>query len=193
MPYKDLYEFAQGLEPVVNRNAIRDKILELTGASGFRFFRHPGLDKNKLAGMYVHPGNLDHQFSRQAQGKHVVALAYDLNRCWDRFVSVKEMMHLFDDDLEKANTEDDFDSIIDGLFDEAFDGQMSPQCVSEIRCFWMAVGVLCPERIRSELHRKRDAGEMTDLEIAEYLKVPAAYIGSFCSPNIKKIMQRLIS
>jgi hypothetical protein len=191
MPYRDLYAFAQDLEPVVSRNAIRDKIIELTGATGFRFFHDPGLDPEELCGYYVSPGNPDHQFARQAGGKHVIAFAKGLNSCWERFVVVKEMMHLFDSPLEKTNTADDLDSIFVGMLDPDFDGRLSPQCLSEFKCFWMALGVLCPERIRAELQQKRDAGTMTELEVAQYLKIPEAHVGRLLHPNFKGLMARL--
>jgi hypothetical protein len=193
MPYRDLYAYAQELEPVVSRNAIRDKIIELTGATGFRCFCDHALDPEELCGYYVSPGNPDHPFARQAGGKHVIAFAKGLNKCWERFVVVKEMMHLFDGPLEKTNTEDDLDSIFAGMLDPDFDGRISPQCMSEFKCFWMALGVLCPERIRAELQQKRDAGTMTELEIATYLKIPEAYVGRLFHPGFKALMARFIA
>ncbi|PZS80537.1 hypothetical protein A7X74_10940 [Stenotrophomonas maltophilia] len=191
MPYRDLYAYAQELEPVVSRNAIRDKIIELTEASGFRFFRDHDLNPEELCGYYLSPGNAEHQFARQAGGKHVVAFAAGLNRCWERFVVLKEMMHLFDSPLEMTNTADDLDSIFVGMLDPDFDGKVSPQCMSEFRCFWMALGVVCPERIRAQLQQRRDAGTMTELEIATYLRIPEAYVGRLCHPNFKHMMARL--
>ncbi len=193
MPYKDLYAYAQDLEPVVSRNKIRDKIIELTGASGFRFFRDHELDPEELCGYYLSPGNSDHRFAVQAGGKHVVAFAKGLNTCWERFVVVKEMMHLFDAELEKTNTADDLDSIFAGMLDPDFDGRISPQCLSEFKCFWMALGVLCPEKIRADLQRRRDAGTMTELQIATHLRIPEAYVGRLCHPNFKALMTRLIA
>lgn len=191
MPYRDLYAYAQDLEPAVNRNAIRDKIIELTGASGFRFFCDHELNPEELCGYYLSPGNDDHQFARQAGGKHVVAFAKSLNNCWQRFVVLKEMMHLFDGPLEKTNTADDLESIFVGMLDPDFDGRISPQCLSEFKCFWMALGVVCPERIRAGLQQQRDAGTMSELEIAKYLRIPEAYIGRLFHPKFKDMMARL--
>ncbi|KAF1707662.1 hypothetical protein CSC71_12745 [Pseudoxanthomonas sangjuensis] len=102
------------------------------------------------------------------------------------------MMHVFDEVLECTNSEADLDLLLSNFYGGAdTSGEICPQMKSEVKCFWMAVGVLCPERTRVELQQKRDAGELTDYQIADYLKVPEVYVPNFFNPRYKHLLASL--
>ena len=93
MSFADLHDFCQEQPIHVNRNVVRAKIYELAGIDRIAYMR-TSLDTTKCRGFYVSPQNKDHPIVKQF-GCHVVVSARDLNRCWERFVVVKEMMHVF--------------------------------------------------------------------------------------------------
>jgi len=103
MPYKDLYEYCQTLTPKISRNTIKNKALELSGVPSVRIVK-TGLDTTICRGFYLSAKNNNHRLVQQL-GSHVIVLARDgLNYCWERFVVVKELMHLFDDPISATDT-----------------------------------------------------------------------------------------
>jgi hypothetical protein len=48
-------------------------------------------------------------------GSSVVVVARGLNRCWERFVYVKELMHVFDGVDEATDSGEKFESMLEGL------------------------------------------------------------------------------
>jgi hypothetical protein len=187
--FGELYAFCQGLTPPVDRNAIRDKILELTGTPKVQIVMS-GLNTDLVYGYYVSAKKTDHQFVKQTGGA-VVVVARGLNRCWTRFVVLKELMHLFDSPLEHTNTGPDLEAVL--MHFASPSGPMSPQMQSEFRCFWMALACICPENLRAELQQKRDSGTMTDLEIATMLRMPEKYIPNLFHERFKEVVTALVA
>lgn len=192
MAYRDLYERCQKIGPLpIHRNQIRDAIIELLPAQGYAVIRST-IDTSLMLGYFVDPTNKEHQFVRQTGGSPVVVVARGLNRCWERFVTIKEAMHIFDDPLQKTNTAADLESVLSGLFAAAPQGEWSPQLKSEVGCFWMALALFCPEPTRIELQRKRENGELTDLQIATMLRIPEKYVPHLFFARFKEIVTRLL-
>ena len=84
----------------------------------------------------------------------------------ERFIYVKEMMHMFDDPSKATDTGAKFDAQL-----AEFDGTGTPkdwsvQTHAEIACFWMTLGALCPEPIRKQLEMERAAGRIDDQAIS---------------------------
>ena len=190
MGYRDLYDYCQGLATPVNRNAIRDKLYELLPDRRVRVVVSD-LNMNFVLGYYVSARNEGCRFVQQCGGKSVIVIARGLNRCWQRFVTVKEMMHLFDDPLETTNSAADLETLLADFCGSAEPGELTPQMRSEIDCFWMAIGLLCPENVRVDLQQRREGGAISDAEIAQLLLVPAKYVPAFFHPRYKEILSRL--
>jgi hypothetical protein len=172
LSFKELFDFAQELPLYVRRNAIRDKAIELTDADAISVVRS-GLDTDVCRGYWLTPQNSHHPLVKQL-GHHIVVVARENNECWERFVVVKEMMHLFDTEDQKAADA----KMLDGLLSE-FSAPMapfSPQFDAEIDSFWQALAVLCPQKDR-EIFRKELLENKTDeYEIALKLKIPESYV-----------------
>ncbi|MBF0246702.1 MAG: hypothetical protein HQL36_01300 [Alphaproteobacteria bacterium] len=124
-------------------------------------------------------------------GAHVIVLARGENRCWDRFVFVKELMHIFDDPMQSTNSGDSFDRLLTDLTG-ANSPEWSPQMISEVDCFWMALGALCPERERLKFQKQLEDGQIDDYGIALQLKIPQQYVHNLFRPNFPSIINKLV-
>jgi len=184
--FQDLYAFAQNQAVHVNRNAIKAECLRISDAEDIKFIR-AGLDPSITRGYWLTPQNKDHHLVRQF-GCHVVVSARGLNRCWERFVVVKEMMHLFDDEKQKTDDSEKFQSLLSEFASPMIVN--SDQMVPEISSFWRALSVLCPERTRCDFQYQRKHKQIDDYEIALRLRIPAQYVPRLFEERYKKWLER---
>lgn len=188
MSYKNLYDFCQALPIHINRNTVRDKALELTGIQRVRTFK-ADLDTKVTRGQYLSPRNTNHQFVIQAGG-HVIVVARTLNRCWERFVYVKELMHLFDDLNQATDTGEAFEKLLRD-FSGLSATDWSDQMRAEVNCFWRALAILCPEKFRLEFQAEREGGRLDDYAIALRLRIPELYVPQLFRADFLEIVGRL--
>ena len=111
MSFGQLYNYCQTLGVPVSRANIKAKACELTNTNSVKLFRD-GLDAEAVRGFYISARNTSHPFVRQSQSSTVIVVARSLNECWERFVVVKELMHLFDDPLQSLGTPDEFEQLL---------------------------------------------------------------------------------
>jgi hypothetical protein len=125
--------------------------------------------------MYLSVKNSDHQFVKQ-HGCHIIVLARDLPKEWHHFIYLKEVMHLFDDPLAATDSGDKLEQLLTD-FSSPFDWEnASPQYKSEIRCFWMALGIMCPEKVRQTYIKQREDGSFDEYAAALQLRIPQGYV-----------------
>lgn len=147
------------------------------------------LDTDRCRGFFLSAQNTDHPFVRQ-HGTTVIVLARSLNKCWERFVFVKELMHLFDGSIEMTDTGEAFERQLSEL---QFGGpDLQPQTLSEFHCFWMALACLCPEHIRTKFAVDRDAGRIDDYAVALQLRIPQLYVPRLFEDRYDRMMERLL-
>lgn len=189
MSYASLYLFVQGLTPPVSRNQIVPKVEELAGRR-VRVIKS-GLDISVTRGFYVPCTNTDHVFVRQAGGgRDIIVLARDNNRCWERFVLFKELMHMFDAPLERTSSAVEFEDLLEEFV--APKTTRSLQMNSEAWAFWKALGLCCPETERVRLSKEYAAGTMTAMQIAQHLKIPEQCIPPLFDQDYKRVIQSLL-
>ena len=192
MCYRDLYEFAQTLDTPLQISSIRQKISELLPGRRATTIEI-GLDSSLSLGFYVSHRNEDTLYYPNVRaGSAVIAICDSLPDDWKRFVELKELMHLFDDPLQSTSTAKDFEQLLAGLCDEVDPSKMSPQHRSEHECMWMAMSLMCPEKLRTELLQRREDGSVTDAEIAATLQIPETYIINLCGDRYKGNIQYLL-
>jgi hypothetical protein len=188
MGYGEVYHASQELTPAIGRGVIYDRVLAATGVNRVRHFRAQ-MDTAVCRGFYLPAQNTQSRFVQQAGG-HVIVTARDLNRCWERFVFVKELMHLFDDPDEAADTGDKFEQLLADF------GPGNPvtslQMASELKCFWRALASLCPEKLRAEFAAQRAAGRTDNYAIALQLRIPEQYVPRLFHPDYLGIVKELI-
>lgn len=189
MSYADLYEFCQTQRLHIGRNVVRDRILQITGLP-----RIPvtivDIDTAHCRGFYLSAKNPENRMVQQFGG-HLIAVARGLNRCWQRFVVVKEMMHLFGDETNAVDSGELFEELLQDFAVSSAD--TSPQMSSEYDCFWMALGALCPEQKRLEYQEKRLNQEIDDYAIALELRIPQQYVTRLFERRYKPNIDRLLA
>lgn len=89
---------------------------------------------------------------------------------WRRFIYTKELMHVFDEDDEKADTREKFDLQIERFGDP--DIPMSKQFRAEQKAFWRALMALCPEVERKRFKALQEKHEISHTVIAAALRIP---------------------
>lgn len=191
MSYAELYRFCQTQTVPVSRSKIIPKVTELTKRPRAPRIMLRTLDPAIIAGFIVWPGQTEHPWAKWGRGEPLIVAARAHNYCWMRFVVVKELMHCFDESLERVSTPDEFEALISEFGSPQLDRSVAMQ--SEVKALWMALGVLCPEELRQDLERKRVIGEIDDLGIAKILRIPVAYVPNLFHPQFKAIMAWLTS
>lgn len=185
MSYRELYERCQTLEVPVSRKNLTPWVMELTGKPRPKVIFH-GMNPKMIRGMFVTAENVSHPFAKHANGPGgaVVVIARDLNYCWKRLVQVKELMHYFDTPVQLVGTPEDLEALVSDLALRV--PGTSEAANSEALALWRALGVLCPEAQRQEFLRERNVGAITDIEIAQFLKIPESYVPHLFRPNFRR-------
>jgi Zn-dependent peptidase ImmA (M78 family) len=191
MSYAELYEYCQTLTPPISRNLIVPKACELAKqAKNIRIIMS-ALNTEHIRGYFVWPDSgQDNQFTKFSEGLPFIVIGRGMNRCWTRFVIVKELMHLFDESLEKVGNGDEFSSLLNEF--TVSEVEPSPAMRSETKGFWMALALLCPEELRQDFMKKRQRDEMSNLDIAKELKIPEQFVPSLFHPNYKAVISMLL-
>lgn len=187
MSYKELYEFAQTQDTPISRKVLLPEVKRLSGINAIRTVK-TGADTRVFRGLWLTPQNQEYRLVQQL-GCHIILLARDLNYCWERFVYVKELMHVFDAENAKTNTPELFQSLIDEF--GAANETPSDQMLSEFASFWRALGILCPEKQREQFERERTDLKIDDYEIALRLRIPQQYVPRLFEPRYKTWLARL--
>jgi len=187
--FRDLYSYIQTLTPKIKRNVIRDKITALTGQK-LRVMMF-ALDLNILRGFFLSVHDADNPFVKQ-NGCNIIGLVKGQDSSWERFVQVKEMMHVFDSEKERTGNSADFEALLGSLTRPQVD--RTPQQRAEAKAFWMALAVLCPEetrrRLKAELADEKTL--TTEYSVALQLRIPEELVSALFSAdyelNLKAIL-----
>lgn len=173
--FLELYNYCQTLEPVISRKILRLKVKEIKGTTPQCI--KTSMDQNTSRGFFVTADNTNSPFAQVAQsyGNNVIVLARDLNKCWERFVYTKELMHVFDDRNESVNTPKKFEELLNS-FEVLTNDQ--DYINSEVVAFWRALSCLCPEKNRQEFIESYNKGHIDFYGIALRLRIPAQYVPS---------------
>lgn len=185
--FRQLHDHCQTLTPKISRNAIINKIKEITGVEKIRTVKVT-LDTTVTRGFFLHASNVDHDLVKLT-GFNVVAIARGLNECWERFVNVKEVMHLLDDDGDLVDTAEKFERLLNDFSSPTLDA--STQTLSDIIGIWMALACLCPESSRLEFEALLQKGQIDNYGIALKLKIPEYYVPLLFRPEYQNVVAML--
>lgn len=189
--FAELHDFCQTLTPKVKRNLVINKVKELARVEKVRTIAAT-LDTSVTRGYFLHASNTDNEFVKQ-NGFHVIVLARGLNPCWERFVNVKEAMHLLDDQEEAIDSREKFDQLLNYWESPATATNPTPQTLSDIKAMWMALACLCPEKSRLEFEVLLNKGQIDNYGIALKLRVPELYVPMLFKPEYKQAIEALRS
>jgi hypothetical protein len=188
--FKELYDYCQTLPvpPYIERNAIRIKAEQIAGTR--LAVMKMTLDTKNGRGLFVHASNTEHPFVKMSRGRPVVAIARELNYCWERLVQTKETMHLFDDEQAKTNTPEVFQNLVSEFV--VLGPDVSPQRESEGVALFMALACLCPESVREQFVEDYNRGHIDHYGIALKLRIPKHFVAHLLSDTFTRIVQRAL-
>jgi hypothetical protein len=189
--FKDLYDYCQTLQVRIRRADIQKKALEITGNDKVITIL-ADLDTSVCRGMFFSKNSINHPM-KNIQSKNVIVLSRHLNRCWERFVFVKELMHLFDTAPEATDSGDRLERLLTDLGPHHGRSAWSDQMLSEIDSFWMALACLCPEKNRLEFEEQRIEQRIDDYGIALQLRIPQQYVPQLFTKNYTDNLSKLLS
>lgn len=188
--FRELYEFRQGLSLQIDPMQVKAKLRELLPHRSAVIAKSK-LDPSLMAGYYISARNADIAFHNAVPtGSSLILISNSLNVCWTRFVMVKELLHLCDDPLHSTNNADEFEQLLVGIHG----GLVAPtqQVESEYNCMWLALALMCREEDRLEFERHRDAGALSDLDIATQLRMPERFVTALFNPDYKELVAAVI-
>ena len=189
MTFARLYEYVNNLGqyPVKLEGLLDAKVAELTSQDEL-YYIPVELDRNLSLGhikQYRVPTGI---YNHDPKWITEVRYVHDLNTCWKRYVCCKELMHAFDSDAERTNTADKFKQLVEEIEAPLPMAEASPMYDTETRTLWMALAVLCPERIRAHFKEKWDSKEMSDYDVALELRIPEVLVKAIMGPNYEKLI-----
>ena len=112
--------------------------------------------------------------------KHaIIKFPENLNRCWSRFVTCKEMGHLLMDSAPSHQSTNP-EALIQGLIAGGTPTDASDDVWNDLIGIYFALEVLLPWQIRGQLVERKKAGE-TDLQIAKLTMCPEKYVNVMLS------------
>ena len=187
MSYAKLYAHCQSLPVHIGRNLVREAVLELAGRTGGRQVRM-ALDPAICRGLYLSARNTESVLVKQFGGC-IIATARGLDPLMDRFIYVKELMHMFDDPEEAVDSGEKLEALLDEFSDTA---SKSIHMLAEFGCFWMALGALCPEDCRKMLEADRVSGKIDEDGISTKLKIPLQYVPRLFEGRYPELIETLV-
>lgn len=179
--FRVLYDYCQTLTPKIKRNDICKKVIEVAGKGNFRVMK-TDLDTSIIRGYFLSASNQENAFVKQ-HGCNVVVLARGLNDCWERFVQVKEVLHLLDDESELTDSKDKFGNLLSELAVPSAQLDTSRVTINDYIAIWKAVMCLCPDRNRLEFADQLEKGQIDHYGIALQLKIPQLYVQLLFRPE----------
>jgi hypothetical protein len=194
MPYSQLYDAVQGQAGRISTNWLRERAIEFSTITNVKEQWSGLVDDVNLRGFYIE-GPLGPPVPRAAH-EALIVLSREmcrgpLGKHWRRLVYTKELMHVFDRDDEKANTEETFDIQIEKFSDPHVD--MSPQFRAEQKAAWRALGALCQEGRRLEYKELVAAEDMSLEVLAATLRLPQAWARVYLREDFQAVMQGVLN
>lgn len=193
MSYAKLYAAVQQQKGMIHTNWLRDEAIALSHITKVKEQWSSLWDPTVIRGLYIEGPMGPPVPIGENEALIVLARAMCLGadgRQWRRFIYTKELMHVFDEEDEKANDPDKFDRQIEKFSDPS--KAMSPQFTAEIKAYWRALGVLCTEVSRGDYAKRLDANEASIEVVAASLHIPVVHARDLFRPDFTAIIQGLL-
>lgn len=174
MPFKTLYNKRQG-EPgwLPLSWYVEDATMLQWVGQDLQIKRTKALPKEHLRGMIIEhkPGFMPHMLTC----RYTIFIAAGLSREWERFVALKELMHLYFGPNGGGEYRTDNAVVLENHINEMFEQSAdisSHQVEAEKLARWMAISVLTPGTTRKEYQKSLLAEELSVKDIADELHIP---------------------
>jgi hypothetical protein len=186
--YRELYDHCQQFTPKVSRKTIIDKLEQLSDRIVTTVMTPQ--DDAILRGLFLTAEQVAQRYPGVV-GRDMIILSKGLNDCWQRFVEVKEAMHLLDSDGDKTDTGTKFENLLNS-WGPGPASDVDPCHASDSLAMWMALACLCPESSRQEFKAQRVNHQVDDYKIALQLKIPQVFVPNLFRPEYDEILPQLI-
>lgn len=174
MPFKTLYNKRQGEPEWLPLSWYVDDALDLQWvAQDLQITRTNALPKAHLRGMIIEhrPNFMPHMLTC----RYTIFIAAGLSKEWERFVALKEIMHLYFGPNGGGIYRTDNSVVLENHINEMFEQSAaisSHQVEAEELARWMAISVLTPATVRKDFQKSLAAGELSIGDIANKLHIP---------------------
>jgi hypothetical protein len=125
---------------------------------------------------------------------YTIVVAEGLDTFMERFVVIKELMHCYFEADDGTAT--DSELILDAHMRQFFGQSASTQSLhvqAEYTALWMAMGVLCPERRRSEYRKKVKHNEMSLDDVVNFVRAPIHIVRRLLSEQFEDELRRILN
>ena len=176
----------------VDVNGVRDWILDSGHATEIKVHA-VSLNKDLSPGHVIIRDYREERWEAESDFRASIRVSDKLNRCGLRFVSCKEMMHIFDSADEESSNRQRFFRLMDEIETPPVPGTGSLMLGSEYRAEWMTLLLLCPKPLRHEYKAKLEANEITPYDVAWKFLIPQRYVGALTGERYDEAFQWLIT
>ena len=193
MPYRKLYTKRQDANGAYQpRSWYVDDAKNLSWVSGIEIDATDAMPIEGLSGFIVRykPENAGLRHRYQV----IVAEGLDATPFMERFVVIKEIMHCYFacDDGSATDSQIVLDTHMRQFFGKSATTQ-SLHVQAEYRAFWMAMGVMCPERLRVEARARTQSGEWSITQVSEMIRTPEHIVSQMLSDQFEDELRDILN
>lgn len=153
----------------------------------------PTMDTRRLRGLFVR-----YRYRPVVYGdpENITLIAFSSSetRAWQRVICCKEMIHIFDDDVERTNTLDELDGLIKRLLGPLSSDQVSIcdlMAAKDRLALYQAVPLLFPSAAREKALRAIASGSGTFEQIVEGSCLPSELVRLVLTDDWPKLSAKL--
>lgn len=193
MSFSKLYAEVQQQQGRISTKWLRERAIALSHITAIKEQWSSVMDDHAIRGLYIE-GPLGPPVPLN-ENQALIVLARSMctrpdGPHWRRMVLTKELMHVFDEKDEKADSPETFDRQIEKFADP--NAAISPQFVAEAKAYWRALAVLCQEEKRREFERQVAASEISFEVVAVTLHLPVLYVRELLRTDFGSIIGGVI-
>jgi len=172
MSFQSLYDWVQTQSPKISTNDVKQKILDSGHASRIDE-RWYGFNPTILRGVVVRGPLKINAGLLTDEKEFLICLSRLSGKHERRFFLTKELMHIFDEDELRVRDGGTLEAQLAYL---ARKGVSSHASKAEVRAFWRALAILCPEKDRQEFIA--DQERLKPYDMAARLRIPEGVVAS---------------
>lgn len=128
----------------------------------------------------------------EAEYHALVRFKRELNNCWTRFVTCKEMMHVYDEPEERTADRNLFYKLVREIQARPMGEDVSPLFKSEFKAEWMALTLLCPKPLQQGFKRQLGDDEISYRDVALQLRIPERIIPAIMDDYYDEALERFL-
>jgi len=194
MSFRQLYEAVQSQTGRISTKWLKQKAIEFSTITAVKEQWSSVIDDTNLRGFYIE-GPMGPPVPLQPNEALIVLsramVTGQLGPHYRRFVYTKELMHVFDQEHEKADNPETLDRQIEKFSDPT--AEMSHQYRAETKAVWRALAVLCQEDQRQDYKRQLEANQVSLEVIASGLHLPPAYVRNLFRDGYEQFLQHVLA